>query len=94
MSIIIAHKKLEQGECMEQALHAWNLEPHEAIVLQGELAKRIVREDQLDPVHLVAGVDMAINENNGMARAAVVLLTYPELEVIERHIYEEPIRMP
>ena len=79
---------------MEQALHAWNLEPHEAIVLQGELAKRIVREDQLEPVHLVAGVDMAINENNGMARAAVVLLTFPELEVIERHIYEEPIRMP
>jgi deoxyribonuclease V len=23
-----------------------------------------------------------------------VLLTYPELEVVERHIYEEPLRMP
>jgi deoxyribonuclease V len=75
-------------------LHAWNLTQEEAIALQRELAKRIIREDQLETVRHVAGVDMAINENNGMARAAVVLLTYPELEIIERHIYEEPVRMP
>lgn len=37
---------------------------------------------------------MAINEETNKARAAVVLLTYPEMEVIERHVYEEPIRMP
>lgn len=75
-------------------LHAWNLTQEEAIALQRELAKRIIREDQLETVRHVAGVDMAINENNGMARAAVVLLTYPEMEIIERHIYEEPVGMP
>lgn len=75
-------------------LHEWNLEPAAAIALQHELAQHIVLEDRLGEVHFVAGVDMAINENNGMAHAAVVLLTYPELEVVERHIYEEPIRMP
>ena len=37
---------------------------------------------------------MAINEGNGLARAAIVLLTYPALELVERHVYEEPIRMP
>src|SRR5437879_10538051 len=36
---------------------------------------------------------MAINEQNGMARAAVVLLSFPELEILERHVYEEPVRM-
>lgn len=75
-------------------LHEWDLEPAAAIALQHELAQRIVLEDRLDEVHFVAGVDMAINENNGMARAAVILLTFPELEVVERHIYEEAIRMP
>jgi deoxyribonuclease V len=80
---------------MTQApLHEWNLEPAAAIALQHELAQRIVLEDRLGDVHFVAGVDMAINENNGMARAAVILLTFPELEVVERHVYEEPIRMP
>jgi deoxyribonuclease V len=80
---------------MSQApLHQWDLDPAAAIALQHELAQRIVLEDRLDDVHFVAGVDMAINENNNMAHAAVILLTYPELEVVERHIYEEPIRMP
>jgi len=37
---------------------------------------------------------MAINEETTMARAAVVLLSYPAMEVIERHVYEEPVRMP
>lgn len=79
---------------IDRQLHAWNLQQSEAIALQRELAKHVVREDRLDEVHHIAGVDMAINEENGMARAAVVLLTYPALEVVERHVYEEPVRMP
>jgi deoxyribonuclease V len=75
-------------------LHEWNLSPTDAIALQKELAQRVILEDHVGDVHYVAGVDMAINENNNMARAAVVLLSYPELEMVERHIYEEPIRMP
>jgi len=78
----------------ETPLHDWNLEPEAAIALQRELAQRIVREDQLGEVHCVAGVDMALNEESGMARAAVVLLSYPDLEMLERHVYEEPVRMP
>lgn len=78
----------------QEALHSWNLTPEEAVALQRELAARIIREDTLGEVKLVAGVDMAINEQNNMARAAVVLLTYPDLILVERHVYEEPIRMP
>jgi deoxyribonuclease V len=36
---------------------------------------------------------MAINENNGMARAAVVLFSFPDLTILEKHVYEEPVRM-
>src|SRR5260370_13179623 len=74
--------------------HAWSVQQSEAIALQRELAKRVVREARLDEMQHIAGVDMAINEENGMARAAVVLLTYPALEVVEQHVYEEPVRMP
>ena len=77
----------------KEPLHAWNLKQDEAIALQKELAQRIVLEDQPGEVRAVAGVDMAINEGNGMARAAVVLLSFPELEVLEQHVYEEPVRM-
>ncbi|HEY6409685.1 MAG TPA: deoxyribonuclease V [Ktedonobacteraceae bacterium] len=76
-------------------LHEWNLQPEVAVALQRKLATKVMRTDQLNgEVQLVAGVDMAINEETTMARAAVVLLSYPEMEVIERHVYEEPVRMP
>lgn len=75
-------------------LHSWELTPTEAIALQNKLASQIVVEDHVGEVRFVAGVDMAINENNAMARAAVVLLSYPELDLVEKHIYEEQIRMP
>lgn len=76
-----------------ESLHEWNLTPAQAIALQKELARRIIREDHLGEVHTIAGVDMAINEQNGMARAAVVLLSFPALEILEQHVYEEPVRM-
>src|SRR5947209_1920269 len=78
----------------KQHIHEWNLEQDEAKALQRVLAKQVIREDHLDQVRHIAGVDMAINEGSGMARAAVVLLSYPTLEVVEQHVYEEPLRMP
>ncbi|WP_081838415.1 deoxyribonuclease V [Thermogemmatispora carboxidivorans] len=75
-------------------LHEWNLQPEQAIALQKELASRVIREDRLpSQIQHIAGVDLAINENNGLARAAAVLLSYPSLELEEQHVYEEPVRM-
>src|SRR5579883_1624917 len=73
--------------------HEWNLSVEEAKKLQRELAQQVILEDQFGTVRFVAGVDMAINENNGMARAAVVLFSFPELNILEKHVYEEPVRM-
>jgi deoxyribonuclease V len=75
-------------------LHRWDLTPEEAIALQLKLAGRVIHEDRLGEVHAVAGVDMAINEEHNTVQAAVVLLKYPEMELIEQHIYEEKMRMP
>jgi deoxyribonuclease V len=80
---------------IQRTLHEWTLETEAAVQLQRELAAQVIRVDEFEgEVRLVAGVDMAINENNGMARAAVVLLDYPSMEIVERHVYEEPLRMP
>lgn len=74
-------------------LHPWNQGPAEAKELQRELAQKVILQDQSGEIRRVAGVDMAINEESGMARAAVVLLSYPQLEILEKHVYEEPVRM-
>lgn len=75
-------------------LHQWNLGIDEAKAKQRELAQKVVLEDQFGEINYVAGVDMAINELSGMARAAVVLFTFPDLAIVEKHVYEEPLRMP
>jgi deoxyribonuclease V len=86
--------ELYMSEIAQQPLHEWNLQIPEAIALQHQLARQVIVQDRVGEVKHVAGVDMAINEKHGMARAAVVLLTYPALEIVEKHVYEEPIRMP
>ena len=63
-------------------LHEWNLPVDEARALQRKLAEQIILEDQFGEIRFVAGVDMAINEETDMARAAVVLFSFPELEVL------------
>jgi len=85
---------LHMSETGQQLLHEWNLPIQEAIALQHQLAKQIILQDHVGEVKHVAGVDMAINEESEMARAAVVLLSYPALEIVEKHVYEEPVRMP
>lgn len=75
-------------------LHEWKLSPQDAIALQHKLAQQIVLEDHIGDVRFVAGVDMAINEEREVARAAVVVLSYPQLEIVERQVHEEPVPMP
>src|SRR5215470_10796509 len=66
-----------------QHLHDWNLTPAEAIDLQKKLASQVIDDRPLDlaKIKLVAGVDVSVKENT--SQAAVVILTFPQLQVIE-----------
>lgn len=80
-------------------LHRWDVTPAEAMALQRELAPQVVREGDAGEVRLVAAADIAFVERApawaaGTARAAVVLMSYPELAVVEQHVIEAPVRFP
>lgn len=64
-------------------LHDWELTPAEAVQLQKELASRVIydRPLALDDVRLVAGVDVSVKGDQ--SRAAVTVMTFPGLELIE-----------
>lgn len=75
--------------------HSWDLTPKEAIGLQQELRGRVVLEDRLDkPVRAVAGVDVGFEEGNTITRAAVAVLAYPSLELLDRSVARQPTRFP
>ena len=64
-------------------LHDWNLAPKAAAALQLELAPRLIsdRPLALDRLETVAGVDVSVRGE--VSRAAVVVASYPQLEVVE-----------
>ena len=66
-----------------EPLHNWDLDPTAAIALQRELATRVVSGQQLDldAIRIVAGVDVSVK--GGLARAAIVVMSYPDLEILE-----------
>ena len=80
------------------SLHDWDLAPREAITLQRRLAGRVERDDRLDEVRHIAGVDIGFEQDGAITRAAVVVLAWPPrspgvFEVVEEAVYREPTRM-
>lgn len=74
--------------------HDWKLSATEAIALQKELAQQV---DATTPIPLatmryVAGVDVSVK--NEVSRAAIVVLTYPDLKVVEAVTATMPTPFP
>lgn len=74
--------------------HAWDVTPAAARALQESLRGRVVLRDQLGAVGCVAGVDVGFEQDNAITRAAVVLLSFPELELVEYAIARRPTNFP
>lgn len=64
-------------------LHSWRLTVAEAEKLQLELASRVCRDNKLSNPRFIAGADISAPDPSGTARAAVVVLTYPEFKIVE-----------
>lgn len=72
--------------------HRWDLSPKEAVALQRELAARVREQALPAPPRTIAGVDMSVRDR--AVRAAVAVLSFPELAVIERAVWEGPVEFP
>ena len=77
-----------------QIPHAWNVSPAKAVTIQKDLSQRLILQDRLEQVRLVAGVDVGFEDEGKTTRAAVVVLTFPELELVEASIGRAPTRFP
>ena len=73
-------------------LHSWDLSPVAAIDLQSRLAWAVDRHNRLGPVNTVAGVAVVSTED--LARAAAVLLSYPELEPVDVALATRSVTFP
>lgn len=64
--------------------HQWDVTPKEAIDIQKQLADQIQLQPLTQPIGSVAGADVSFNKNSELVFAAVVLLSFPQLTLIEQ----------
>jgi deoxyribonuclease V len=72
-----------------QPLHRWDISVKEALALQKQLAPLVGRASifALDQIRTVAGLDVSYVRREGetvQGRAAIVVLSFPDLKVIEQ----------
>ena len=75
-------------------LHDWNLTTYEARDLQNRLATEVFRVGCVVEPRFIAGVDVSIKKSRGTGTAAVVVIEYPELNVVETKIMQGEIDFP
>jgi deoxyribonuclease V len=74
--------------------HRWDVSPQEAVAIQERLRGEVITTDDLGDVRYVAGVDIGLLGNNTMTRAAVVVLSFPDLLLLDQSIALTPTTFP
>jgi deoxyribonuclease V len=92
------HQRIASSASTPVPWHTWDVTPAEARSIQADLAGRVDLSDAISPdaITFVAGVDNTYLTEDGKttAGASVVVLTFPELEVVEKAVAWQPVVFP
>lgn len=75
-----------------QDLHSWHVTPEQARKIQNNLRDQVIKTDRFDAIKTVAGVDIGLK--NDIALASVIILNYPDLQVIDGVVAESRVSFP
>ncbi|GIV95604.1 MAG: endonuclease V [Herpetosiphonaceae bacterium] len=78
-------------EDLPALLEGWPKSFEEAIAIQQRLRHNVERQDRLGSVQTVAGLDLGFVEGGTVARAAAVVLSFPDLELLDQAVAFRPI---
>jgi len=72
----------------------WPLSATEAVAIQRRLAAQVSRKGEVTAARLIAGVDIAAGKAGEMATGGIVVLDYPELNLVETKIIRGKLNFP
>jgi deoxyribonuclease V len=72
----------------------WDLSPAEARALQERLAGRAELSDRLGALALVAGIDVGFEDRGRVTRAAVAVMSFSNLQLVESALARRPTAFP
>lgn len=73
-------------------IHSWNVLPKEAVLIQKRLLKRLRIEPLRNFPKLIASADASFKNNKAIG--AVVVMTFPDLEVVEKIVKKRVVSFP
>lgn len=79
---------------MDPKAHAWNVTPKEAIEIQERLRELVQIEPLNKDVHLIGGCDISMSLYSTTFYGGFVVLTYPELELVDQAFVKETVTFP
>ncbi|BAY28777.1 endonuclease V [Nostoc carneum NIES-2107] len=75
--------------------HDWPQTLEEAIAIQEKLRNQTITEDKLPAtIKYVAGVDMGFEADGTISHAAVAVLSFPDLQIVETTVARRPTSFP
>jgi deoxyribonuclease V len=74
--------------------HSWQVTPKQAIEIQKRLAREVLRTGNINAPRFIAGVDISVNRFSKTGTSAVVVLNYPDLQVVEVQVVTDRIAFP
>src|SRR5215470_17118486 len=63
-------------------LHPWNVSPEEAVGIQNRLRTQVDLQSEPQRIETVAGIDVSYDKGSDVLFAAIVVLQFPELQLI------------
>ncbi|NOZ51530.1 MAG: deoxyribonuclease V [Gammaproteobacteria bacterium] len=67
-------------------LHSWPKTTKQAKQIQEKFRQHIITTNQLKTVRFVAGIDIGFEQAGTVTRAAVAVLSFPELQLVEKQV--------
>lgn len=77
-----------------QNLHGWQMSIAQAMELQRRMASQVIKFGEVAAPRFIAGVDISSEKASGVAMGVVVVLSYPELKVVETKVAEGLLSFP
>lgn len=74
--------------------HTWDISPSDAVQLQKTLAGKVILDDDAGSVCCVAGVDVGYRKIDGRGRAAIAVLSFPDLELVDSAVAHREVDFP
>ena len=79
---------------MYQHLHRWNVSIAEAKEIQDRLREKVIVSPLMNTIRYVAGADVSFDKGSNIVHAAIVIIRFSDLSIVEKKGASEEVNFP